>query len=73
MTSRAVTQNPPREIMEAGAMKALISLILLIGVTAAGCAAGYNSVSKAEGDRQLQEIYRDNPDTLRIWQEERGR
>ena len=50
-------------------MKVLLYLFILIFLASAGCAPGYVTTTKTQGDRELESLYRDNPDILRIWAE----
>jgi hypothetical protein len=54
-------------------MRALIGIVLLIFIISSGCAPGYVNTTKAQGDRELQEIIQNNPDYYKIWAEESGR
>jgi hypothetical protein len=54
-------------------MRALLYFVLFILIASAGCAPGYVNTTKAQGDRELQEIINSNPDYYKIWAEEAGR
>jgi hypothetical protein len=54
-------------------MKMLLCLVLFIFLASAGCAPGYKSMTKAQGEKEWQTIMQNDPDYNHIWAEESGR
>jgi ABC-type oligopeptide transport system substrate-binding subunit len=56
-------------------MRALsgLALLLLLFITLAGCAPGYTNATKAQGDKEMQEIINSQPDYYQMWATEAGR
>jgi len=54
-------------------MKALLCLVLFIFFISAGCAPGYKSMTKAQGEKEWQELMQEDPGYYHIWAEESGR
>ena len=54
-------------------MQALSCLVIMIFLVFVGCAPGYVTSTKAQGEKEWQSIIQDDPDYYHIWAEEKGR
>ena len=53
--------------------RSLSLLFVLSLLELAGCAPGYTNATKAQGDKEMQEIINSQPDYYQMWATEAGR